>query len=68
MVRTGFYTTKGELIRSILFPKKFEFQFHKDAAKFVFFMAMIAAIGMAYSISLYVQRGVSVLGFNNNLF
>lgn len=60
MLRTGFYTAKGELIRSILFPKKFEFKFHKDAANFVLFMAAIAAVGMAYSISLYVQRGVRV--------
>ncbi|XP_026328514.1 probable cation-transporting ATPase 13A3 isoform X2 [Hyposmocoma kahamanoa] len=57
VLRTGFYTAKGELIRSILFPKKFEFQFHKDAAKFVFFMVVIAAVGMSYAISLYVQRG-----------
>lgn len=61
VVRTGFYTAKGELIKSILFPKDFEFQFYKDAAKFVIFMAVIAAIGMAYSIKLYLQRAVSIV-------
>ncbi|KAJ2946942.1 hypothetical protein O0L34_g16288 [Tuta absoluta] len=60
VVRTGFYTAKGELIKSILFPKEFEFQFYKDAAKFVMFMALIAAIGMAFSIQLYIQRGSEV--------
>ncbi|CAH2236992.1 jg9485 [Pararge aegeria aegeria] len=56
VVRTGFYTAKGELIKSILFPKKFDFQFYKDAVKFVIFMFCIAAIGMGYSIWLYVVR------------
>ncbi|XP_059062171.1 polyamine-transporting ATPase 13A3-like [Achroia grisella] len=57
VVRTGFNTAKGELIKSILFPKRFGFQFYKDAVKFVIFMFCIAAIGMAYSIWLYVLRG-----------
>ncbi|XP_072940541.1 polyamine-transporting ATPase 13A3-like isoform X2 [Epargyreus clarus] len=60
VVRTGFYTAKGELIKSISFPKKFNFQFYKDAVKFVIFMFCIAAFGMAYSIWLYVLRGSSV--------
>ncbi|XP_041976131.1 polyamine-transporting ATPase 13A3-like [Aricia agestis] len=60
VVRTGFYTAKGELIKSILFPKEFDFQFYKDAVKFVIFMFCIAAIGMAYCIWLYVQRGSAV--------
>ncbi|CAK1553646.1 unnamed protein product [Leptosia nina] len=60
VVRTGFYTAKGELIKSILFPKQFDFQFYKDAVKFVIFMFCIAAMGMVYSIWLYVQRGSSL--------
>ncbi|GBP44393.1 Probable cation-transporting ATPase 13A3 [Eumeta japonica] len=60
VVRTGFYTAKGELIKSILFPKPFGFQFYKDAVKFVIFLFCIAAIGMAYSIWLYLQRGSSL--------
>ncbi|XP_022117134.1 polyamine-transporting ATPase 13A3 [Pieris rapae] len=60
VVRTGFYTAKGEMIKSILFPKQFDFQFYKDAVKFVIFMFCIAAMGMVYSIWLYVQRGSSL--------
>ncbi|KAJ8732100.1 hypothetical protein PYW08_014830 [Mythimna loreyi] len=60
VVRTGFYTAKGELLKSILFPKPFGFQFYRDAVKFVIFMFCIAAIGMAYSIWLYVVRGSSL--------
>ncbi|XP_028179120.1 probable cation-transporting ATPase 13A3 [Ostrinia furnacalis] len=60
VVRTGFYTAKGELIKSILFPKQLGFQFYNDAVKFVMFMFCIAAVGMAYSIWLYVLRGSPV--------
>lgn len=60
VVRTGFYTAKGELIKSMLFPKPFGFQFYKDAVNFVIFLFCIAAMGMAYCIWLYVQRGVSI--------
>lgn len=63
VVRTGFYTAKGELIKSILFPKQLGFQFYNDAVKFVLFMFCIAGIGMAYSIWLYVLRGVSAYTF-----
>ncbi|KAL4710496.1 hypothetical protein ACJJTC_008898 [Scirpophaga incertulas] len=56
VVRTGFYTTKGELLKSILFPKSIGFQFYNDAVKFVLFMFCIAAVGMGYSIWLYVVR------------
>ncbi|CAG5040027.1 unnamed protein product [Parnassius apollo] len=59
VVRTGFYTAKGELIKSILFPKRFVFEFYKDAVKFVIFMFCIAAMGMAYSVWLYILRGSS---------
>lgn len=60
VVRTGFYTAKGELIKSILYPKEVNFQFYDDAVRFVTFMFSIAALGMAYSVWLYVLRGSSV--------
>lgn len=60
VVRTGFCTSKGELVKSILFPKPMGFQFYKDAVKFVIFLFSISAIGMAYCIWLYVERGVSI--------
>ncbi|XP_013178033.1 PREDICTED: probable cation-transporting ATPase 13A3 [Papilio xuthus] len=59
VVRTGFYTAKGEMIKSILFPKPFVFEFYKDAVKFVIFMFCIAAVGMTYSVWLYILRGSS---------
>lgn len=60
VVRTGFYTSKGELVKSILFPKSMAFQFYKDAIKFVVFLFCISALGMGYCIWIYVERGVSI--------
>ncbi|KAL3321032.1 hypothetical protein Ciccas_000270 [Cichlidogyrus casuarinus] len=55
VARTGFKTTRGELIRGILFPKPIEFQFNNDARQFVIFLACLAAIGFFASIFLMVR-------------
>ncbi|CAG9762834.1 unnamed protein product [Ceutorhynchus assimilis] len=56
VVRTGFDTTKGHLVKSILFPSPVNLQFHKDAFKFVFVLFIIAFIGMFYCLYLYLLR------------
>ena len=62
VVRTGFMTAKGELVRSILFPKPLSgFKFYQDSIRFIIFLFFAAALGMAYCIHLYVQRHVSVV-------
>lgn len=62
VVRTGFSTAKGEMVRSILFPKPMsEFKFYQDAVRFVIFLFFTAALGMAYCIHLYLRRHVSVV-------
>lgn len=45
MVKTGFNTTKGLLIKSILFPKPTKFKFFADSLKFIFSMGILAVIG-----------------------
>ncbi|UYV65156.1 POLR3A [Cordylochernes scorpioides] len=54
---TGFTTTKGSLIRSIMHPPPVGFKFYRDALKFVTFLGVVSAFGMAFSLYLYISRG-----------
>ncbi|XP_064610270.1 polyamine-transporting ATPase 13A3-like [Liolophura sinensis] len=58
VIRTGFNTAKGELIRSILFPKPVGFKFYQDAMRFILFLGLIATVGMIYSIAILYREGV----------
>ncbi|XP_042334293.1 polyamine-transporting ATPase 13A2 isoform X2 [Sceloporus undulatus] len=60
VTRTGFCTAKGDLISSILYPKPVNFKFYKDAAKFVAFLTVLAALGTAYSIFTLIRNKVPV--------
>jgi len=51
VIRTGYLTTKGDLVRSILYPPPVDFQFEKDSHKFIAGMACIATVGMIYSMA-----------------
>jgi cation-transporting ATPase 13A2 len=56
VLRTGFNTTKGELVRSILHPKPVDFRFNNDTYKYVGALAGIAFLGMIYSITIKSLR------------
>ncbi|XP_078063972.1 putative cation-transporting ATPase 13A4 [Mustelus asterias] len=56
--RTGFTTTKGELVRSIMFPKPMDFKLYQDAFRFLVCLTVIATIGMIYSVCILVLNGV----------
>jgi len=51
----GFSTSKGELVRSILFPKPVDFKFSQDGIKFFACLALIALMGMIYTLVLMVS-------------
>ena len=49
VIRTGFTTTKGNLVRSIMFPAPVDFKFEEDSYKFVGFLTLLAGIGFGYT-------------------
>jgi cation-transporting ATPase 13A3/4/5 len=49
VVRTGFNTTKGALVRSMLFPKPSGFKFYRDSFRYISVMAIIAIVGFIAS-------------------
>ncbi|XP_078374483.1 polyamine-transporting ATPase 13A3-like isoform X2 [Oculina patagonica] len=59
VVRTGFSTTKGGLIRSILSPKPVGFKFFRDSMRFIGLMAILAMVGFSYSVYTFVKQGMS---------
>ncbi|CAL8095253.1 unnamed protein product [Calicophoron daubneyi] len=58
VARTGFRTAKGELVRSILFPKPMKFKFTQDSLKFVAALSVLAAVGFAAAVYLMHRRNV----------
>ncbi|KAG0249555.1 hypothetical protein BG011_009135 [Mortierella polycephala] len=58
VVRVGFNTTKGTLIRSMLYPKPNDFQFYRDSFRFIGILAMIAGVGFLLSTINFVRMGV----------
>lgn len=60
VIRVGYLTSKGELVRSILFPKPMGFKFYADSIKFVLMLFGTAVLGMTFCIYLYVSRHADV--------
>uniref|UniRef100_A0A8B9TCD3 ATPase 13A3 n=1 Tax=Anas platyrhynchos TaxID=8839 RepID=A0A8B9TCD3_ANAPL len=47
---TGFSTAKGQLVRSILYPKPTDFKLYRDAYLFLLSLVVVAGIGFLYTI------------------
>ncbi|ELV09442.1 putative cation-transporting ATPase 13A3 [Tupaia chinensis] len=47
---TGFSTSKGQLVRSILYPKPTDFKLYRDAYLFLLCLVAVAGIGFIYTI------------------
>ncbi|KAG7209849.1 hypothetical protein KM043_011454 [Ampulex compressa] len=58
VIRTGFNTSKGGLVRSIMYPPPVDFKFEQDSYKFVILLAGIASIGVIYTIITKTMRGI----------
>ncbi len=58
VVRTGFNTTKGALVRSMLFPKPSGFKFYRDSFRYISVMGVVALFGFITSFINFVRLGL----------
>jgi cation-transporting ATPase 13A3/4/5 len=57
VIRTGYLTTKGSLIRDILYPREVNFAFYRDSLIFVGLMGLVAVFGFLISIPKLIEIG-----------
>ncbi|CEG69341.1 hypothetical protein RMATCC62417_05429 [Rhizopus microsporus] len=58
VVRTGFNSAKGGLVRSMLFPKPNNFKFYRDSFRFIGVLSMIAIFGFLVSSINFIRLGI----------
>ncbi|ORX61792.1 putative P-type ATPase [Hesseltinella vesiculosa] len=58
VIRTGFNTAKGALVRSMLFPKPNNFQFYRDSFRFIGVLSIIAILGFLVSSINFIRLGI----------
>ena len=57
VIRTAFVTTKGNLVRDILYPKPNKFKFYQDSLKFIFSMGLLAVLGFFCTLPFMIKQG-----------
>jgi cation-transporting P-type ATPase 13A2 len=55
VIRTGYVTSKGNLIRDILYPRANKFKFYEDSLKFIFVLGFIAVIGFMSTLKQMIE-------------
>ena len=58
-------TSKGELIRAILFPKPIHFRFYADLIQVAILFLVIGLSGMIYSTYTWIRNGVGRIFLKN---
>ncbi|XP_063923863.1 polyamine-transporting ATPase 13A3-like [Zophobas morio] len=61
VTRTGYLTTKGQLVRSIIYPPPADFKFDQDSYKFIMILSVIALGGFIYTIFSKYSRHIAAL-------
>jgi len=59
VLRTGFSTARGQLIRAILFPKPSKFNFERQTFLFMRILLLVLSIGIAFQVGIYHRNGVA---------
>ncbi|ORZ37164.1 hypothetical protein BCR44DRAFT_1431579 [Catenaria anguillulae PL171] len=59
VLRTGFNTAKGTLIRSMLHPRPHRSEMTRDAFKFLGVLGLFGLVGMVYTLYMYISEGSS---------
>lgn len=57
----GYNTAKGDLVRSILYPRPLNFKLYNEAFKFMVFLACIGVVGFFYGLGVYMYHEVSTV-------
>ncbi|KAM5163824.1 putative cation-transporting ATPase 13A5 [Mantella aurantiaca] len=60
VLQTGFNTAKGDLVRSIMYPKPVNFKLHKEVLKVLFGLMGLSIIGVIYIVAVYSLGGATV--------
>ncbi|KAM5292237.1 putative cation-transporting ATPase 13A5 [Ctenodactylus gundi] len=59
VLQTGYNTAKGDLVRSILYPRPLNFKLYSDAFKFIVFLAFLGVVGFFYALGIYMYHEAS---------
>ncbi|ULT97405.1 hypothetical protein L3Y34_005309 [Caenorhabditis briggsae] len=60
VIRTAYSTTKGQLIRAIMYPKPADFKFFSELMKFIGVLSIVAFFGFMYTSIILFYRGSSI--------
>uniref|UniRef100_A0A4W2IFK7 Cation-transporting ATPase n=1 Tax=Bos indicus x Bos taurus TaxID=30522 RepID=A0A4W2IFK7_BOBOX len=60
VLQTGYSTAKGDLVRSILYPRPLNFKLYNDAFKFIVSLAFLGIMGFFYALGVYMYHGASL--------
>ena len=58
VIRTGYNTAKGALVRSFMFPRRTRFQFYRDSIIFVVVLFAFGLLGLFYSVGALTRQHV----------